>query len=80
MKLWLNYSKEGFDGDLVKFCKCCGLDYMKVGKNHVNGGRKDCAFMDPWGMGKTIPKLCSGHCWDLFGFVVGFLHGLDLEV
>ena len=47
MKLWLSYTKEGFDGGLVQFRKCCGLDYREVGKNHVVGGNQGCAFMDP---------------------------------
>ena len=39
MKLWINYTHEGFEGGLMKHHKCWGLDYMDVGKNHVNGGR-----------------------------------------
>ena len=78
MKLWLQYANEGFDGGLVKICKRWGLDYMNVGKNHVDGGRHGGAFMAPWGMGKMIPKLSSGHCWDSFDSIVGCLHRLVL--
>ena len=57
MKLWLNYANEGFNGGLMKNHKRWGLDYMDVGKNHVNGGRQGGRFMTPWDGGKTIPKL-----------------------
>ena len=48
MKLWLNYANEGFDGGLVQFYKCCGLDYMNVGKNYVDGGGNGGAINTPW--------------------------------
>ena len=38
MKLWHNYSKEGFVGVLVQKRKSCGLDCVKVGKYHVSSG------------------------------------------
>ena len=47
MKVWLNYAREGFDGGLVQICKCCGLDYREVGKNHVIGGNEGGTFMAP---------------------------------
>ena len=75
MKLWPNFTKEGFDGFLVKLHKRCGFDYREVGKNHVDGGNQGGAFMAPWGMGKMIPKRWYGHCSDSFGPAVGCLHG-----
>ena len=44
MKLSLSYTKEGFDGGLVKFHKRCCLDYREVGKNHVLGGNEGGTF------------------------------------
>ena len=75
MKLWLNDTKEGFDGGLVKFCKHCGFHYKEVGKNHVVGWKPGGAFMDPSGMGKMIPKRLSSHCWDSVGSAPSCLHG-----
>ena len=60
MKLWLNYSNKGFDGGLMQNRKPWGLNYMGVGKNHINGGRQGGAFMDPWKMGETILIRWSG--------------------
>ena len=80
MKLWIIYANEGFDGGLVPIRKCLGLDYMNVGKNHVDGGRQGGTFMAPWGMEKTIPKLRSSHCWDSFESDVGYMYGLALKV
>ena len=52
MKLWLDYAKEGFDGGFIQNHRCWGLDYMDVGKNHIDGGRQGGTFMDPWDGGK----------------------------
>ena len=62
MKLWINYANKGFDGGLVQFHKRWGLDYMNMGKTHVDGGRQGGAFMAPWGMQKMSPKLWYGRC------------------
>ena len=56
MKLWLNDTKEGGDGGLVKFRNRCVFYYREVGKNHVIGGNQGGAFMAHWGMMKMIPK------------------------
>ena len=32
MKLWINDTKEGFDGGLVQFRKHCGFHYREVSK------------------------------------------------
>ena len=70
MKLWLNYSNKGFDGGLMQNHRPWGLNYMDVGKNHVDGGRKGGTFMDPWDGGKMSPKVWSIIVWDRFGSVV----------
>ena len=79
MKLWINDTKQGFDGGLVKFRKRCGFDYREVGKNHVDGGNQGGAFMAPWGKGKTSPKRWYGRCWDSFGSTSGCLHGFGSQ-
>ena len=80
MKLWLNYANKGFDGGLVQIHKCWGLNYMNVGKNHIEGGTQGGPFMAPRGMGKTSPKIWSGHCWDSFESTIGCMYGLALDV
>ena len=70
MKLWIKYVNEVFDGDLVRNHKRWGLDYMNVGKNHVDGGRQGGTFMDPWDGGEMSPKVWSIIVWDSFGSVV----------
>lgn len=47
MKLCLNDTKEGFDGDLEQFRKRCGFDYGEVGKNHIDSGNRGGACMAP---------------------------------
>ena len=55
MKLCLSYTQKICNGGLVQYRKCCVLDYMKVGKNHVDGGSEGGAFMDPQGNGENEP-------------------------
>ena len=47
MKLWINDTKEGFDGGLVQLLKRRCFDYGEVGKNHVDSGNQGGAFMAP---------------------------------
>ena len=47
MKLWLNNTKESFDGGLVQLQKRCGFNYGEVGKNCVDSGNQGGAFMVP---------------------------------
>ena len=81
MKPWLNYANEGFDGGFNTKSQSWGLDYMDVGKNYVDGGRKGGTINAPWDEEKkTSPKRWFILVWDSFVADVVCLHGLDLWV
>ena len=77
MKLWNNYSKQGFVGILVRKGKNCGLVYVRVGENHVASGDQGRAFMVPWERWEPILKPSLGQFHYSFGsIVVGGMHDL----
>ena len=80
MKLWLHYSNKGFDGGLMQNRKPWGLNYMDVGKNHVNSGRKVGTINTPLYQGETNPKIWNIIVWDSFESIASCMHSLSLGV